>query len=127
MEQEISGEKISKYPKYINIFVDEMTYLENLLNEYETKINVTLKTKNRFSIILKENKKLRKRAIKAIDHVKTIRERDVRKEKKERMVNLTSLLNILNIYLVRGVLFCSKFNTVLMVIMLDVKMVGKQF
>ena len=83
MEQEISGEKISKYPKYINIFVDEMTYLENLLNEYETKINVTLKTKNRFSIILKENKKLRKRAIKAIDHVKTIRERDVRKEKKK--------------------------------------------
>lgn len=58
-----------------------MTYLENLSNKYETKINVTLKTKNRFSIILKENKDLRKRAIKAIDHVKTIKEREVRKEK----------------------------------------------
>lgn len=55
-----------------------MTYLENLSNKYEIKINVTLKTKKRFSIILKENKELRKRAI---DHVKKIKEREVRKEK----------------------------------------------
>ena len=58
-------------------------YLGNLLSEYETKVNETLKAKNDLSEIVKEKKEITKRSMKAIDGTKTIKEKEVRKYKRK--------------------------------------------
>ena len=60
-----------------------MMYLGNLLSEYETKVNETLKAKNDLSEIVKEKKEITKRSMKAIDGTKTIKEEEVRKYKRK--------------------------------------------
>ena len=57
------GKKVVKHPKHIKNLVDEIMYLDNLLNKYETKINETLKAKYDLSEIVKENKEMAKRAM----------------------------------------------------------------
>lgn len=47
-----------------------MMELGEVLNEYETKINVTLETKNYLFKIVEQNKEIRKRAIKAIEKIR---------------------------------------------------------
>ena len=44
--------------------------LGELLNEYETKINVTLEAKNYLFKIVEQNKEIRKRAIKATEKIR---------------------------------------------------------
>ena len=62
--------------------------MDNLLNEYETKVNVTLKAKNDFFKLVKENKK---RVIKTEVDIKIKRNRS-KKRKKKKMVNFSILL-----------------------------------
>ena len=90
---------------------------DKLLNDYESKINVTWKDKNDLLKNVKANKETRKRAIKAINDIKKIREKEATKEKrkleddsllkkkKEKMVNLLILLFMYKNWQVWSVLF----------------------
>ena len=63
LHEQKKGKKVVKHPKHIKNLVDEIMYLDNLLNKYETKINETLKAKYDLSEIVKENKEMAKRAM----------------------------------------------------------------
>ena len=47
IKEERKGEEEINHPRYINNLVAEMMQLDKLLNEYETKINVTLEAKKK--------------------------------------------------------------------------------
>ena len=47
IKEEGKGEEEINHPRYINNLVAEMMQLDKLLNEYETKINVTLEAKKK--------------------------------------------------------------------------------
>ena len=63
LHEQKNGKKVVKHPKHIKNLADEIMYLDNLLNKYETKINETLKAKYDLSEIVKENKEMAKRAM----------------------------------------------------------------
>ena len=44
--------------------------LGKLINKYKTKMSLTLKALNDLSKMIKENKEIRKRAVKSIDDIK---------------------------------------------------------
>ena len=45
-EEERKGQEEINYPRYTNSLVCEMMELDNLLNEYKIKVNVTIEAKN---------------------------------------------------------------------------------
>lgn len=45
-EEERKGKEEINYPRYTNSLVREMMELDNLLNEYKIKVNVTIEAKN---------------------------------------------------------------------------------
>ena len=47
IKEERKGEEEINHPRYINNLVAKMMQLDKLLNEYETKINVTLEEKKK--------------------------------------------------------------------------------
>ena len=47
IKEERKGEEEINHPRYINNLVAKMMQLDKLLNEYETKINVTLEAKKK--------------------------------------------------------------------------------
>ena len=47
-----------------------MMQLGKLINKYKTKMSLTLKALNNLSKMIKENKEIRKRAVKAINDIK---------------------------------------------------------
>ena len=87
---------------------------DKLLNDYESKINVTWKDKNDLLKIVKANKETRKRAIKAINKIREkkatkekrkLEDDSLLKKKKEKMVNLLILLFMHKNWQVWSVLF----------------------
>lgn len=45
-EEERKGKEEINHPRYTNSLVCEMMELDNLLNEYKIKVNVTIEAKN---------------------------------------------------------------------------------
>ena len=75
---ERKGEEVN-HPRCIKNFVHEMMQLDKLLNEYDTKINVTLEAKNYLFKFVKQNKEIRNRAINAMENIEKIREKETKK------------------------------------------------
>lgn len=60
-----------------------MMQIDKLIKDYKTKINVTLEAKNDLFIVEKKNKKLSKRAVKAVNNIYKLQSKNARKEQRK--------------------------------------------
>ena len=65
IKEQRKGEEEVSHPGYINNLVREMMQLGKLKHRYKTKMNVTLKTHNDLSKIIKEIKEIKKESSKS--------------------------------------------------------------